>query len=121
MESAGETTPVETTTTTKASTATAGETGLSRRERKAEADNLIECCYFHCSTLAHGVTTPPLRVRQIFASREGVEAHSHFRGKEEGSTPCCHKGPTDLWDLCPADAIAGRAVAMRESIARTAK
>jgi hypothetical protein len=47
MESAAETTTVETTTTTKASTATAGKTGLGRRERKAEADNLIECCYFH--------------------------------------------------------------------------
>jgi hypothetical protein len=46
MESAAETTTMET-TTTKASTTTAGETGLGRRERKAEADNLIECCHFH--------------------------------------------------------------------------
>jgi hypothetical protein len=28
-------------------TATAGETGLGRRERKAEADNLTECRCFH--------------------------------------------------------------------------
>jgi hypothetical protein len=55
MESAAEATTVETTTTkasaveatTTASTATASETGLGRRERKAEADNLIESCYFH--------------------------------------------------------------------------
>jgi hypothetical protein len=47
-------TTVEATTTkasameaTTASTATAGETGLGRRERKAEADNLKGCCCFH--------------------------------------------------------------------------
>jgi hypothetical protein len=32
---------------TTTSTATAGETGLGRRERKAEADNLKGCCCFH--------------------------------------------------------------------------
>jgi hypothetical protein len=45
---ATETTTVKaTTTTTKASAATTGETGLGCRERKAKADNPIECCYFH--------------------------------------------------------------------------
>lgn len=55
MEAAAETAAVEATTTkasaveatTTASTATASETGLGRRERKAETDNLTECCCFH--------------------------------------------------------------------------
>jgi hypothetical protein len=57
MEAAAETTTVKAATTTKAattvettataSTAAAGETGRGRRERKAETDNLTECCCFH--------------------------------------------------------------------------
>jgi hypothetical protein len=51
VESSTETPTVEATTKTAAvkasSTAPAGETGLGRRERKAEANNLTECCCFH--------------------------------------------------------------------------
>jgi hypothetical protein len=46
MKAAAETAAVEA-STTEASAATAGKTGLGCRKRNGEADNLTECCYFH--------------------------------------------------------------------------